>query len=322
MCILFADTIFLRLSSPVGACALRLRTFSQDRKREYLVNQNPVQIRSGITKADHASIHELLNVCNQYDGWDFLLQIEEIPSVPGNGLLAYQQETLVGVVYLLGDMEIELLGCVHPQHRRNGIGRSLLDAARASCRQLGKERLLLITHADLPSGEAFAKAVGGHYTFSEYCLVFSGAHLRKPAASHDGLQFRQAEQTEASQVASIAAQAFGDSFADQFAWIEKEIKKPQRRFFLIWLHGEPIGTISVVSVGAERIDITTFGILPLHRGRGYGRSILGQIADLLLAENWSQITINVETQNRNALALYESSGFQQAEVEHYYTIDF
>lgn len=286
------------------------------------MNQNSIQIRSGITKADHASIHELLDVYNQYDGWNFPLEVEEIPSVPGNGLLAYQQETLVGVVYLLGDMEIELWGCVHPQHRRNGIGRSLLDAARASCRQLGKERLLLITHADLPSGEAFARAVGGHYTFSEYCLVFAGAHLRKPAASHDGLQFHQAEQREASLVASIAAQAFGDAFADQYGWIEKAINRPQRRFFLIRLHGKPIGTISVVSVGAERIDITTFGILPEHRGCGYGRSILRHIADLLLAENWAQITINVETQNRNALSLYESSGFQQAGVEHYYAIDF
>ncbi len=65
-------------------------------------------------------------------------------------------------------------------------------------------------------------------------------------------------------------------------------------------------------------DITAVGVLPAHRGRGYGRQMLADVVAMLLGEGWERITIEVATDNTNALRLYESCGFRVTTAYSYY----
>lgn len=177
----------------------------------------------------------------------------------------------------------------------------------------------MLQHAWEP---AFAEAVGGEYAFSEYNLLLDPATIKPSAAASEALSLKQATPDDANEIADLSMEGFGeDEDKEEIrSWIAKDILRPARRFFFIKLHKQSIGTIGVVESAPDKIDITTFCILSLYRRHGYGRRILQQVVDMLLAEGWAHITLDVETENANALSLYLSCGFQQANVYNYYHI--
>ena len=73
---------------------------------------------------------------------------------------------------------------------------------------------------------------------------------------------------------------------------------------------------------SDSADVTAFVVLPEHRGRGYGRQMLLDAIDILILEGWKQITIEVETENRRALGLYQSCGLQIVQTYDYYRLTF
>ena len=92
------------------------------------------------------------------------------------------------------------------------------------------------------------------------------------------------------------------------------------RFYLAWLGEQAIGSVRLVWFG-RRIYPTTIGIRPELQGRGYGRQMLSRLVDVLVAENWDEIVIEVETENRNALSLYRRCGFRETRAYGFYGVD-
>ncbi len=89
--------------------------------------------------------------------------------------------------------------------------------------------------------------------------------------------------------------------------------------FIGTLNETPIGIIKT-SVEGDAASIYAFGVLPAYRGRGFGRQILAQTVERLLAEHREPIAIEVETDNCNALGLYESCGFRATTTFGYYEL--
>lgn len=280
-------------------------------------------IKTEITTIDLAIIAALIEECQQYDGLDFPVSVEEMQSQPEQKpalLLYYQHETLTGFAYLQYGPEIEIYGMVHPAHRRKGVGTALLEAAKKVRQQEGTGGLLLVCDSASPAGKAFAQAAGGQYSFSEHRMALDRASIQRPRVQAQQVEFRRAEVAEAPLVAHLVAQAFGDPEEEMASWVATDILADNQRFFIGSLQGEPIGSLRTVSFG-EQIDIATFGVLPAYRGKGYGRQMLLAIVDLLLQERWPSIALDVETKNDNALGLYESCGFRTTRTYDYYKID-
>lgn len=72
-------------------------------------------------------------------------------------------------------------------------------------------------------------------------------------------------------------------------------------------------------ISADTAVIHDFCMLPSCQGKGYGRIILAYIVSILLSKNCSQIRLSVVTDNRRALNLYRSAGFEVSAESHYYT---
>lgn len=277
-------------------------------------------LKETITEADHPGIQALLAACEQHDGQSISINVETLSSEPGNGLLYYQNNQLVAVVSIFSMDTLEATGTVHPTYRRQGIASTLLSTLKTYCREQHKQELTLICSGSLPSGEAFANAVGAKYTFSEYHMKLSSPSSKQPAIWHGNLTLRQAKPEEASLVTHAITQSFDDDSDYIGPWVSEAILKPARRFFLVSLDEQLIGVISATHEGAQNVDITTFAILPAFRGHGYGRQVLWQMVDTLRAEGWQEIGLDVETENSNALSLYQSCGFQQTHVYKYYRL--
>jgi ribosomal protein S18 acetylase RimI-like enzyme len=277
----------------------------------------------GLADVDRAAVEKLAALCNQREGLDLPLNLEG--AGPGHGdevnqVLCYRDGELIGFVSLEDGQPLEVCGMVHPAHRRTGIGRALLAAAQEECRRRGLHSLLLVCDEAARSGRAFVAAMGAQYRFSEYRMVLDVAAISRPKPRQDALQLRPATTEDAGVLASLIAASFGDPEDEVWPRVVQWLQEPSRRFYLATLHDKPIGSLGTSGVGPQ-VYITAFGVLPEHRGHGYGRQMLADTIDLLLAEYWQQVLIEVETENRNALSLYESCGFKEATTHGFYLLD-
>ena len=83
------------------------------------------------------------------------------------------------------------------------------------------------------------------------------------------------------------------------------------------LDGTIVGKIGLV-FEANGVYLRAFGVLPEYRGRGYGRFMLATTIATLRAEGQTHFSLDVATDNENALGLYQSCGFTVALAYDYY----
>jgi ribosomal protein S18 acetylase RimI-like enzyme len=270
-------------------------------------------------------VEQLAGVCNRFEGLDLPLNLA--PVEPGTSaqaaqFLYYEGGSLVGFASLYGITDPELCGMVHPDHRRKGIGRALLAAAREECRLRELHSLILVCDEASTTGRAFASAIGARYLSAEYRMLLDldPAAIDRSRPRHDDLLMRRAGPEDASTIAHIVAAA--EDLQEEMVrrGVERGMRSPIQRYYVAALHGEWVGTLRV-SQHDPSVYVTAFAVLPSQQGRGYGRQMLLDTVDMLLAEGRQDIRIEVETENRNALSLYKSCGFRESSTYGYYLVE-
>jgi ribosomal protein S18 acetylase RimI-like enzyme len=282
--------------------------------------RNVVRIEK-LTADQRADVERLAELCNRLEGLDLTLNLE--PADPGSGranqFLYYADGTLAGFASLEGTQDPELCVMVHPAHRRKGIGRALLEAAKDECRRNDVPAMILVCDEAAPSCSAFAAAVEARYFSSEYRMKLDPASIDRSRSRHDGLYLRLAGPEDTELLVNLLAAAFGDPVPAVRRGVERGLSQANQRYYIAELRGEPLGTLRV-SQHDPSVYITAFGVLPEHQGRGYGRQMLLDTIDMLLGESREDIRIEVETENRNALSLYHSCGFKETTTYGYYSV--
>lgn len=294
-----------------------------DRKRELVAAQD-------VSTRERAEVANLAALCNQYEGSDLPAEMDPA-ATPATGatnqFLCYQNGTLVGFVSLQQGMaeiiggndvaEIELCGMVHPAHRRTGFGRMLLAGAHAECVRRSVASCLITCDRTSESGKAFAMAVGAHYSHSEYRMKLDPTLAEHRPQRARVLEFRAAGVGDLGSIICITTAAFGDREDEVRRWLGMEVLEPASRLYVASLDDEPIGSARV-SQHSGNVFITTLGVLPVYQHRGYGREILERLVDQLIGEGRRNVMIEVVTENRNALNLYRSCGFNETSTYDYY----
>jgi ribosomal protein S18 acetylase RimI-like enzyme len=265
-------------------------------------------------------VRKLAEACNLYDSLDYLHPTKE-RALHGHHFQLYEGETLRGILTFpfngrRGDPDPEAYVIVDPQHRRKGIGRSLVNAAKESIREAGTKEFLLVSEAKSASGTAFAKAVGGALSRSEIRMRL----MDKPTRSvEETIHLRQAKVEDVDLLARVLARSFESPVEAHLDRLKRDIPSPIYRFYLAYLVDEPVGSIGVVAED-RRVYLVAFGVLAEYRGRGFGRQILTQTVNRLVSENWDEILIELDASNRVALSLYGSCGFRETTSYNYYAI--
>jgi ribosomal protein S18 acetylase RimI-like enzyme len=141
--------------------------------------------------------------------------------------------------------------------------------------------------------------------------------FQQPAGLDERLQFREARIDDLPAFKQITAEAFGMA-DDEVDWYSLHaLENPARRYYLATLSNVVIGKLDV-SLGEQSAFIYGFAVLPEYRGRGHGRQILARTIQELLAQGRERIALEVATQNRHALSLYQSCGFRETGSYDYY----
>jgi len=288
-------------------------------------NEKGLVRQQALTAQDRAGVEQLAALCRQYEGLDLGWILEPVGPEPGPGtnqLLYYDEGAMVGFMSLPPRPDIEICGIVHPEHRRKGIGRTLLTAAQEEYRQRGVRSLLLVCEPASGSGKAFVEAVGARYCDSEYRMELDRAAVSRRVPQQHSVQLQRASVEDTEALIRLTAASFADPVEEVRPRIVRWLREPNQRFYVAHLLEEPIGSLRVFMIpDASCVHINTFGVLPDYRGRGYGRQILTETIDALLAEGWKQILIEVNTENRSALSVYHACGFKEIATYGYYEIE-
>ena len=285
------------------------------------MEHEPDGLVAGTLKTDRDAVIALHARCNAADGIDIPLFLDliqdDVAAEASAGV--YAQDELVGFALLPVNPGPEATIFVHPEHRRRGIGTALLGAMRAVARSRGLETFLAVNDAASASGTAFLAATGASYRESEYRLLLDPNRIDRSPRKHPELVLRPAGPADLATLIRVQAAAFGADETLVEAAVLRALADERRRYHLGVLGEQPIGLLRT-SIWDEEADVTAFGVLPELQGRGYGRQMLRDAIDLLRAAGQERITIEVATDNENALGLYQSCGFDVIAKFDYYDV--
>ena len=97
------------------------------------------------------------------------------------------------------------------------------------------------------------------------------------------------------------------------------LTREEYKSFVCELDREIIGYV-IFWRGVREIHLLNLAILPDFQGRGFGTTLLDFVINFSPTEDYPTIILEVRTNNRAAISLYESKGFERIGIrEKYYS---
>jgi mycothiol synthase len=244
--------------------------------------------------------------------------IDRMALVPDNTIVAVEDGRVVGQC----TPRVDAL-TVHPEFRRRGHGRRLVQAAREHVARQGLAELSLWGDPSRSEAAGFINALGATYRSSLWLFVLPADRpVPAPAFPDDVIVRTIQPRSDDAPYVALVNRIFEDH-ASPLSWPEEYIRE---------LHGRPefdprsvlvmtpvsdpdrlIGLCRTLVLpgddGRRRGEIGIVGLLPEWRGRGLGRQLLRWGIEHLRAAGFGEIELSVEARNAPALELYRQEGF-------------
>ena len=280
--------------------------------------------QASLNAEEMAEVLALKATCDTLEGLDLKLgygAAEPVSVSYSAVLLARARERLVGYCSLDGDaVTAEMCGMVHPEWRRQRLGMRLFETARASFKGAGGDQIFAVCEDASTSGRIFLHMLATQRAFAEHRMLWRGAVSISTTASaqHAGaFTIARARPEEYQPLAAALARAFGHAEARLLADLTSASAVATEQVYVARLDGAIIGGFRL-SVMPDSTGIYAFGIDPSYQRRGLGRRMLAQACALATAQGASRVTLEVDTDNTAAIALYRSGGFEITTTYGYY----
>ncbi|MEJ8304725.1 GNAT family N-acetyltransferase [Saccharibacillus sacchari] len=271
------------------------------------------------------NVKSLQNICEQRDG--ILLKLNDdmlrMPSREEHmDYCHYEEDQLIGFLALYGfGGQLEVCGMVHPDYRRQGIFTRLWNEALASGRLTTASSVLFNAPKASLAAPEWLKTIRCRYSFSEYEMAWQADQMQEKSTEVQAtsVSYRPYEAADREFVLQLYMDGFDTDEEDTAGMLQEEAQSSKRIRSMIVYHGQTVGTLVMDYDTPAQAWIFGLVIDIAYRGQGIGRSILMQ---MIRRENESglQPHIGVETQNDNAMRLYESCGFRSYAVQDYYDL--
>jgi ribosomal protein S18 acetylase RimI-like enzyme len=284
-------------------------------------HSNHIHSSTGLPDEIRPQMEALLRLCDRYESLELPISPTDFDSETGarTALMWIEGGQLTGFAAMPDDPVPEVSLMIHPDHRRRGIGRALVEAIRAETARRGLDHCLLVADQASPSAVGFLAAIGLPRIRSEFRLQLHPYAIDRPRSPITDLESRLATRADRSTLIRLLSAAFDSPEAEVAPNVDLGLSQPTRDFYLAELHGEPVGAVRIGTWDGNG-DITAFGVMPSHQGQGIGRQMLLEAVDRLLAMDLPRILIEVSVDNPSALGLYESCGFRVQREYGYFTL--
>jgi ribosomal protein S18 acetylase RimI-like enzyme len=293
--------------------------------QDKILSQNII-LKKYITEKDYSLINELKELSIEQDKVNLKLELEfklhvnrdyEKSLNDINEYLYYINDELAGYIGIgsFGRNVGEINGVVHPKWRRRGIFTKLCKLAAEECRRRNFDEILLLCDDKSDSAVEFIKTTGAVFSFSETGMKLDG----RKYSSFDiaDVNLRKANNSDVTKIQRQNTVFFGGVANEPI--LPEEEEKNGSTTYIVELQGKAIGKIKV-SMDENSGFISGFGIMPEYRGKGYGRQALKAAIDIIRNSSIYDIALDVAAENKNALNLYKSCGFEEVSTMNYYKI--
>ncbi|MDF2556183.1 MAG: acetyltransferase family protein [Bacillales bacterium] len=278
--------------------------------------KNGVMYVSNLKEKEISEVRELIKFYNVEKGLyfkfdpGFLTNLDE----KANHVLFYDKDMLLGYMSVdcYNGNEVEAAPIVDQEDIFLEMHQCLLQHAM----EKGKKKLLYIVDQNFHFLENSLRNMKIEVSFSENRMKLNPLKFKQ--IESDELEICDATVKDKKSVFELDRDAF-----DFYSQIEDEHLIEQVDISdtkIATIHNETIGKVKVFESDGNA-GIYGFVIYPHLRGKGYGKAFLSKIISNLMENGAHQIYLEVETENRIAVHLYQSIGFEIQSTFDYYALN-
>jgi ribosomal protein S18 acetylase RimI-like enzyme len=278
-----------------------------------------------LDKQQMSEVKELVSICLEaerlsrelYLGNDMNLY-ENLDSF----FLLYDQQQLISVltIFQMNEREAEISGYTLPDKRKKGCFTTLLDAAEEELLDFDIYDMTFVVEPGSTSGKMTVLSFGASFIKSEYLLSLKiEDYTSKYSEFLSNLNFivNPLTSKDIMQAAYIHSEIFEREFHESEELMQNVLESDSMVCYGAKLEEELIGMCNV-SYGKENASIFGYGILPGFQGKGYGKGLINYVLKQLMKEKIGEVTLQVSSNSKNAMKIYNFLGFQVVSQYDYY----
>ena len=232
-------------------------------------------------------------------------------------MLYYHKKKLIGFLstFFFYKDACEITVMVKPNFRGQGIASHMIKKILPLIREENLGSLIFSTPHDLNND--WLSKHGFQYLHSEYQMQLLQHYPLSIA--NQSLVIRLATQSDLAIICAIDHACFESPQPDLPIHIQNLLYDPNYKIFIAELAGVPIGKAHL-DIKPETTRLTDIAILPKFQKRGFGSNMLTYCINYSLMANQSNLSLNVETKNQQALKIYTRLGFKVNNAYDFWTI--
>jgi len=287
-----------------------------------------------LSKSQQESVLALIKAAHDFDGTPaiaehVLLHLRHGEDKSDSHLVIEENQEVIAYAHLdttdlVAGPSVEAV--VHPQHRGKGLGALILKKAIKIC----GDRTRIWSHGDLPAAKAIAASLNLERLWSNLLMSKTLGEIQPVTSKYSIRTF----------IPSLDNQAFLDlnnkvfaDYPDQGGWSEDDLKVrvneswfDDKGFFVAEDKGELIGFCWTKIHGAHTHshnggdddhghealgEIYVLAVNPDYKGQGIGRDLTITGLNYLKYQGLNNVMLYVGVENKPALNLYKSLGFNE-----------
>lgn len=283
------------------------------------LNVKKCVLTKGLTQSRLDTIRDLEGICKNNESVHLKLNwsmLEHRDPREANDIFYYDNGVTIGYLgiycFSKAAREYEITGMVNPDCRRQGIFSAMLGEAERECRRRGAKKLSLVMDSNSASGQEFIRTSGYKLEHTEYSMRLERGQWN--TAGEIYLTFRKASLRDAKELAFIDSMCFECPMNEAASYYEEGLNGD---FYIAQIDGKPVGKVGIT----EEHDggyICGLAVVPGSRGHGFGREILSFALDRIFERLHDAAILEVDTDNKTAISLYKSTGFNTVATFNYY----
>jgi ribosomal protein S18 acetylase RimI-like enzyme len=283
--------------------------------------KNQVIEEQALSEKSFNDIKNLVDICNKKDNTDLKFHLDgEEKSI--TKFLFYDEENLVayfGIVpsYNIGTYYVWC--AMNPDYRTKATFLEVFKTVKDKCDELKVDTLKFINERSATNLREFIKCIGGEKRYSTYTMKFSKECYKEDSLECKDIVLSRASLDDLNDIIQIGMEAFGTTEVDEKSNNESKLNDSKYNNFICKINNTVVGIISA-RIFNDEVSIADLAVLKSHRKRGIARVILSKTITYFLNDGMEKFILSVETENKNALSLYEHSGFRIVTVIDCYEI--
>lgn len=277
---------------------------------------------SKLNSNEKTSIKQLVFICNTFDKSKNILFLSNEFNAYDNMncfFLYYDNDDLLGVLSVYADTKniAEISAYVLPSERQKGIFNKLYKTACQELKKFNYDFVHFKTEERFLHRQEIANKLNAILVDTEYLMEYDKFNNLLSSKKVTDLITRKALKEDFPALIYVQVQAFEESYDLSETYVKQSFYDEDTYLYTTILDGEVVGTCSVDISGANNL-IFGLCVIPTHQHQGIGSQMLKNIINDILKTNEKPITICVESENKTALRLYSSSGFNIISQYEYY----